>query len=584
MLKELAGTGSEKNEGDSNESDEEENVSNLCMEATMPLEQVMAKYHQSELSNSHVKSLKGEKCGKRTCIASPYLRGRRGREKAGCSSSGAGCSSSPSSLLPPPPPPPSSLSQSSSSSAANVVTTPWNTNETDVSSSSQPCGSSLSSTVERKETADCPASNEAEQVLDSTTSNGNSHASAPVGSTADVEPAKSMDMPDSSEDVKEEVSSLSKAPCAAEPKANDADVNGEENKRIGDADSSKGGGDNVSSSSCTPVENGDAGQQERITSSGRRRIQPMDLYQSLLKKDNDDSEEDDDDDENDETFDGVPESDDTEDVDEEDESDDDDDDEIEGEDMDEDSEDEADHFIVNTEKPGADSGCTAVVAILKGNELYVANAGDSRCVLCRDGQAVELSLDHKPEDEPEMERIVRAGGEVTTDGRVNGGLNLSRALGDHAYKQNIVLPPQEQMISALPDVRHVTIEPERDEFMVLACDGIWNFMSSQNVVQFVRSRLSQNYENLSKICEELFDHCLAPDTLGDGTGCDNMTAVIVKFKLPASESAKNETVAGVCVARKRSISPSLPAGENDECAAEESVLNPCKRPKTEAAM
>lgn len=149
----------------------------------------------------------------------------------------------------------------------------------------------------------------------------------------------------------------------------------------------------------------------------------------------------------------------------------------------------------------------------------MANAGDSRCVLCRDGQAIELSLDHKPEDAPEMERIVKAGGEVTSDGRVNGGLNLSRALGDHAYKQNMVLPPQEQMISALPDVRHITIDPEKDEFMVLACDGIWNFMTSQNVVQFVRTRLSQNYENISKICEEvrtrykfgvkmIFEYCL----------------------------------------------------------------------------
>lgn len=292
--------------------DEEENVSSLCMEATMPLEQVMAKY-QSEMLNSHVKSLKGEKCGKRACSASPYLRGRRGREKASCSSSGAGCSSAPSLLPPPPPPPPPSLSCSSSSSSSSstssslsLVTSPWNTNETDVSSSSQPCGLSLSSTVERKE-SDCPASNEAEQVLDSTTSNGTSYVSPPVGSTADLEPTKSMDMPDSSEDVKEKVSSPTKVPCATESNANEVEVNGTESKRIGDADSSKGGGDNVSSSSCTPVENGDAGQQERITSSGRRRIQPMDLYQSLLKKDNDDSEEDDDDDENDETFDGVPE-------------------------------------------------------------------------------------------------------------------------------------------------------------------------------------------------------------------------------------------------------------------------------------
>ncbi|KAL6436573.1 hypothetical protein ACFW04_004798 [Cataglyphis niger] len=525
----------------------------------MPLEQVMAKY-KSEMLNTHIKSLKGEKCGKRA-FASPFLRGRREREKATCSSLGAGCSSTPS--------PPSSSSS---------TMTAWNTNETDVSSSSQPCGSTLSSTVERKE-SECPG-NEAEQVLDSTTSNGNvAHVSPPVGSTADVEPAKSMDMPDSSEDVKEKVSSPGKTPPCAESNANEVEVNGAELKRVGDADSSKGGGDNVSSSSCTPVENGDAGQQERITSSGRRRVQSVDLYQSLLKKDSDDSEEDEDDDENDETFDGVPESDedDTEDIDE-DETDD--DEEIEEEDIDDSDEDR--DIMINLEKPGSDSGCTAVVAILKGNELYVANAGDSRCVLCRDGQAVELSLDHKPEDAPEMERIVKAGGEVTGDGRVNGGLNLSRALGDHAYKQNMVLPAEEQMISALPDVRHITIEPGRDEFMVLACDGIWNFMTSQNVVQFVRTRLSQNYENISKICEELFDHCLAPDTLGDGTGCDNMTAVIVKFTLPATATVKSNTVAEVCVTKKRSISPTVE--ENNECIAEENTVNSCKRAKTEAAM
>ena len=52
------------------------------------------------------------------------------------------------------------------------------------------------------------------------------------------------------------------------------------------------------------------------------------------------------------------------------------------------------------------------------------------------GKAIEMSFVHKPEDEPERNRIVKAGGKVTADGRVNGGLNLSRAIGDHAYKQN----------------------------------------------------------------------------------------------------------------------------------------------------
>jgi protein phosphatase 1G len=221
-------------------------------------------------------------------------------------------------------------------------------------------------------------------------------------------------------------------------------------------------------------------------------------------------------------------------------------------------------------QPGNDSGCTAVVALLRGRELYVANAGDSRCVVCRDGKAVDMSFDHKPEDAPEMERIRKAGGKVTPDGRVNGGLNLSRALGkytlgvdksristtllfsagDHAYKTNKSLPLTEQMISPVPDVKQLTINPETDPFMILACDGIWNSMSSQEVVDFVRERLEKKPEKLSSVCEEvrkvmsaaafptvnniplfqLFDHCLSPDTLGDGTGCDNMTAVIIQFK------------------------------------------------------
>ncbi|XP_052842633.1 probable protein phosphatase CG10417 isoform X1 [Drosophila gunungcola] len=212
--------------------------------------------------------------------------------------------------------------------------------------------------------------------------------------------------------------------------------------------------------------------------------------------------------------------------------DDDDDDEVEVSDEEETDEDQManDNFCANMiEEPGKDSGCTAVVCLLHGRDLYVANAGDSRCVISRNGRAIEMSLDHKPEDEEESSRIIKAGGRVTLDGRVNGGLNLSRALGDHAYKTNLELPAEEQMISALPDIKKLIITPH-DEFMVLACDGIWNYMSSEEVVDFVRIRLKDKSKKLSKICEELFDNCLAPNTMGDGTGCDNMTAVIVKFQ------------------------------------------------------
>ncbi len=64
------------------------------------------------------------------------------------------------------------------------------------------------------------------------------------------------------------------------------------------------------------------------------------------------------------------------------------------------------------------AGCTAVVAVKRGNDLYVANAGDSRGVLCRGGKAIALSEDHKPAQEGERSRIIAAGGFLSEIGGV----------------------------------------------------------------------------------------------------------------------------------------------------------------------
>ena len=75
--------------------------------------------------------------------------------------------------------------------------------------------------------------------------------------------------------------------------------------------------------------------------------------------------------------------------------------------------------------------------------------------------------------------------------------------GDHAYKKNKSLPLTEQMISPSPDVRTLRIDPATDPFMVLACDGIWNSMSSQEVVDFVAERIEKAPTKISSICEEV---------------------------------------------------------------------------------
>ena len=176
---------------------------------------------------------------------------------------------------------------------------------------------------------------------------------------------------------------------------------------------------------------------------------------------------------------------------------------------------------------GPQAGSTCVVAVVRGDKLVVANAGDSRAVLSRRGVAVEMSRDHKPMDDDERARILKAGGFVQ-EGRVNGSLALSRAIGDLEYKQGKGLAPQDQIVTAYPELMEQTLR-DGDEFLVIACDGIWDVLSSQQCVDYVRARIDADVP-ISKICEDLADECMAPDTKGSGIGCDNMSVVIVLLK------------------------------------------------------
>ena len=81
-----------------------------------------------------------------------------------------------------------------------------------------------------------------------------------------------------------------------------------------------------------------------------------------------------------------------------------------------------------------------------------------------------MSKDHKPDLEMVKDRILKAGGFIQA-GRVNGSLNLARAIGDVKFKQNKTLPAEKQIVIANPDINTVELCDE-DEFLVLAYDGI----------------------------------------------------------------------------------------------------------------
>ena len=182
------------------------------------------------------------------------------------------------------------------------------------------------------------------------------------------------------------------------------------------------------------------------------------------------------------------------------------------------------------------TGCTACVFSIdeEKKKLYFANAGDSRVVMCKNGVAYAQSEDHKPEMESEKNRIYKADGWIS-EGRVKGNLNLTRGFGDLEYKQNKNLKPEEQMITANPDIK--VIDYEKDiEFVIIGCDGIWDCLKNQEACDFVTKKLKEDPKiKISKIIEDMMDSILAKDLYNEtGVGCDNMTCIIIVFK-------KNET-------------------------------------------
>ncbi|KAF7111651.1 hypothetical protein CFC21_111633 [Triticum aestivum] len=201
--------------------------------------------------------------------------------------------------------------------------------------------------------------------------------------------------------------------------------------------------------------------------------------------------------------------------------------------------------------PPLQEGSTACVAVIRGNRIYVANVGDSRCVLSRNGQAIDLSMDHKPNYRHERKRIEKAGGQVRMDDipkkvmadmklgihRIEGILHISRSIGDFQFKQDPTLSRQDQMVTCCPDICDVPITNDT-QFFVIASAGVWDVMTSRQVVNFVHQCLQSEEKDPGTICEKLLDSCLREGSK------ENLTIILVQFKATAHGGAEANVAHG----------------------------------------
>ncbi|KAK7737021.1 mgpp2cl-1, protein phosphatase 2C-like protein 1 [Cytospora paraplurivora] len=150
--------------------------------------------------------------------------------------------------------------------------------------------------------------------------------------------------------------------------------------------------------------------------------------------------------------------------------------------------------------------------------LYTANVGDARIILCRGGKALRLSYDHKGSDENEGKRITNSGGLILNN-RVNGVLAVTRALGDTYMKD---------LVTGHPYTTETVIQPDIDEFIIIACDGLWDVCSDQEACDLVR-----NVHEPASAAKQLVDHALARFST------DNLSCMVVRLNKDALLESQN---------------------------------------------
>lgn len=179
---------------------------------------------------------------------------------------------------------------------------------------------------------------------------------------------------------------------------------------------------------------------------------------------------------------------------------------------------------MKTINSGAGSTCTSV--LVTPTHALLANLGDSRAMFVRNGELVFATTDHKPSDETERNRIRAAGHSVDFVGgayRVSNTLAVSRAFGDFYLKDKPV-PAPAQAVSPEPDTHAVQRQPGTVEFLILACDGVWDVLSNAEAIAIVIGSLSTH--GLTAAGAQAASEALVQQSLARGSR-DNISAIVV---------------------------------------------------------
>jgi protein phosphatase PTC1 len=175
------------------------------------------------------------------------------------------------------------------------------------------------------------------------------------------------------------------------------------------------------------------------------------------------------------------------------------------------------HSVTNSANSGSRSTGSKFDFIPSKNHrrmLYTSNVGDLRVILYRKGQPYRLSYDHKATDINEINRIRDTGGLIMKN-RVNGVLAVTRSLGDSYMKDLVIGKPFTTSTEITAD----------DEFMILACDGVWDVISDLKACEFVSDLFERGSGKVDpqiaakKLCQLAMDNSTT----------DNVTVMIVKF-------------------------------------------------------